>query len=278
MNLKSRPKNTFPLTSEELKQIQFELQTKARSLTFGRRLYRGRSGAQYYWLKVQQPEAILHAKQGFENEWDFYQSFLNHPEADFLVPYQLIAYEITVNDEQYQQGILLLDCPAHFAVSPQELSLKQIQLHLLTSLDTVMLFYQYGYLHADLKAEHFIQYKGQVRLIDFEQARRFSNAQAQGLEATPRYMAPELFHGEVKTVQTEIYALGIIWLEWLTQTRLRARNYEDWAYLHCQRLQIQLPTQFQLFQSVLESMLAKQKANRFTDFKQIRSILFTVID
>ena len=278
MNLKSRPKNTFPLTSEELQQIQFELQTKARSLAFGRRLYRGRLGEQFYWLKVQQPDAALYSKQGFENEWNFYQSFLNNHEADFLTPYQLIDHEITVNDEQYQQGILLRDCPAHFAVSPHKLSLKQIQTHLLASLDAVMHLYQCGYLHADLKAEHFVQYEGRVRLIDFEQVRRFSDIPSQSLDATPRYMAPELFHGEAKTVQTEIYALGIIWLEWLMQTRLRAGDYEDWAYLHCQRLQIQLHTQFQLFQSVLEGMLAKQKANRFTDFKQIRSILFTVID
>ncbi|KGT47945.1 protein kinase [Acinetobacter sp. HR7] len=266
------------MTSEELQQIQFELQTKARSLAFGRRLYRGGLGKQYYWLKVQQSEAALHSKLGFENEWNFYQSFLNHPEADFLIPYQLIDHQITVAGEQYQQGILLLNCPAHFAVSPQELSLKQIQVHLLASLDAVMHLYQCGYLHADLKAEHFVQHEGRVRLIDFEQVRRFSNVPAQSLEATPRYMAPELFHGEEKTVQTEIYALGIIWLEWLTQTRLRVGSYKDWAYLHCQRLQIQLPTQFLLFQPVLEGMLAKHKSHRFTDFEQIRSILFTVID
>lgn len=47
-------------------------------------------------------------------------------------------------------------------------------------------------------------------------------------------MAPELFHGANKTVQSDLYALGIVLYEWLTQTRLQANSYHEWAVLHCQ--------------------------------------------
>ena len=57
-------------------------------------------------------------------------------------------------------------------------------------------------------------------------------------------MAPELFHGEIKTVRTDLYALGVILYEWLSGKRLIARNYQDWAVLHCQTLKIRLPDVF----------------------------------
>ncbi|MEK5745462.1 serine/threonine protein kinase, partial [Acinetobacter variabilis] len=85
-------------------------------------------------------------------------------------------------------------------IDPANLSVSDIQKHLLAALDAVMQLYQCGYLHHDLKVEHFVQCKGQVCLIDFEQAHRISDESPRTLDATPRYMAPELFHAEVKTI------------------------------------------------------------------------------
>ena len=35
------------------------------------------------------------------------------------------------------------------------------------------------------------------------------------MNATPRYMAPELFQGQAKSLQSEVYALGIIFMSGL---------------------------------------------------------------
>lgn len=84
-----------------------------------------------------------------------------------------------------------------------------------------------------LKKEHFRKFKQEFYLIDFEKTRLISSPDPI-TDATPRYMAPELFHGANKTVQSDLYALGIVLYEWLTQTRLQANSYHEWAVLHCQ--------------------------------------------
>ena len=60
-------------------------------------------------------------------------------------------------------------------------------------------------------------------------------------------MAPELFHGTRKNIQSDLYAFGVVLYEWLSQIRLQANTYHDWAVLHCQNLNIQLPDSFQIF-------------------------------
>ena len=95
------------------------------------------------------------------------------------------------------------------------------------------------------------------------------------MTATPRYMAPELFHGEAKTLASDLYALGIIVYEWLTQRRLQAKSYQDWAYLHCQQLKIELPAAYLGFQDLLEAMLNKQKSQREVSFLALKTLLST---
>jgi len=266
------------ICSEELVHSQFELKTKVRSLSFGRRLYFGQLGEGLYWLKVQHKQGMKQSKAGFEREFQFYRTLKNTTNSQILLPAQLIEEPISIAGEPYEKGLLLPHCPAHFATPPDSLTLREIQTCLLDSLSAVINLYRCGYLHGDLKAEHFVQYAGQVRLIDFEQVQSSREWQSQSLDATPRYMAPELFQGEPKTLQSEIYALGIIWQEWLSQTRLSAGSYEGWAYLHCQHLKIQLPARYQQFQPVLAGMLARYKTRRYCSFQEVYTILITVID
>lgn len=75
-------------------------------------------------------------------------------------------------------------------------------------------------------------------------------------------MAPELFHGKNKSVQSDLYALGIILYEWLTQTKLRANSYHDWAVLHCQQLQLQVPKQLEPFLPLLKGLTQKHSEQR----------------
>ena len=146
-------------------------------------------------------------------------------------------------------------------------------------LNAVEELHQMGWIHADLKASHFLLDGSICKLIDFEQSQRIGEISCKkALTATPRYMAPELFHGEAKTVQTDLYALGIILLEWLTDQRLQAASYQDWAYLHCQSLNIALPEPFQGFSPLLQGLLAKQKSQRWQNIMAAKRCFITEIE
>ena len=275
-----------------LQPAQFVLKTKARSLSFGRRLYQfqaaadGLGGAQQlFWLKGQlcsdsSSNPVHHsapAEAGFQHELSLYQA-LQRQRAGFLLPFKIIQADcLSFAEGLYPQALVLPDAPPLFSLDPRQLSMAQIQALLLQAADALDQLAQLGWLHADIKQEHFVQHAGQVRLIDLEQAQPIHAPPPPELNATPRYMAPELFQGQPKSLQSDVYAFGIVLYEWLTGQRLQALHYEDWAYLHCQRLNIDLPQQFRCFQPLLQAMLAKRKSQRMRDFSQVKTRLTTEI-
>jgi len=73
-----------------------------------------------------------------------------------------------------------------------------------------------GVLHRDLKpANVMIDGRGRVRLADFGLAGNAADDQ-HGLAGTPAYMAPEQFGGQPTSVQSDIYALGLVLYEMFT--------------------------------------------------------------
>ncbi|MGE8557890.1 MAG: protein kinase domain-containing protein [Acinetobacter sp.] len=258
--------------------------TKPKSLTFGRCLYSFEYQQQRYWLKTQTFNIHPSVEAGFLNELDFYQQFLDQANSskcmpEFLLPFQVISdlKHLTGLQEPGNAALILSDANVLLGNSA-EMSLQQIKQTLLKLLDAVDQLHRSGWIHGDLKREHLVEYQNRACLIDFEQAQKISSSQKlKILTATPRYMAPELFQGAHKTVQTDIYALGIVLYEWLGAQRLSARNYQDWAYLHCQQLNIELPQHFSLFEPCLRGMLAKQKEQRFNDIYTIKQTLITEI-
>jgi hypothetical protein len=70
-----------------------------------------------------------------------------------------------------------------------------------------------GILHRDLKAANVMREEGgRIVLLDFGTGGDLAFADATGarLVGTPLYMAPELFTGAAATVQSDIYALGVL--------------------------------------------------------------------
>jgi serine/threonine-protein kinase len=66
-----------------------------------------------------------------------------------------------------------------------------------------------GILHRDIKAENVMREEGgRILLMDFGLST--SPLRQEGVSGTPNYMAPELFHGSVATVTTDIYAMGVL--------------------------------------------------------------------
>lgn len=76
-----------------------------------------------------------------------------------------------------------------------------------------------GILHRDLKpANVMIDSRGDARLMDFGLALAAGEDDAT-ISGTPAYMAPEQFEGEPATVQSDLYALGLVMYELFTGTR-----------------------------------------------------------
>lgn len=288
----SSMQNTLQFNEQALQSAQFVLKTKARSLSFGRRLYQFQTAADglgeahaLFWLKAQRSSdssgsPVHHSAQaeaGFQHELSLYQA-LQRQHAGFLLPFQIIQVDcLNAAEALCPQALVLPDAQPLFSLDPRQLSMAQIRALLLQAADALDQLAQLGWLHADIKQEHFVQHAGQAKLIDLEQAQPIHTPPPPVLNATPRYMAPELFQGQAKSLQSDLYAFGIVLYEWLTGQRLQALHYEDWAYLHCQRLKIDLPQQFRCFQPMLLAMLAKRKSQRMRDFSQVKTRLITEI-
>ncbi|OTG83083.1 protein kinase domain-containing protein [Acinetobacter sp. ANC 4648] len=253
-----------------------ELQQACNSLhsqSFGRRLYQIQQSKNQYWVKAQLFGFNSISEQAFLNELCVYQR-LTQQKSNVLLPFEIVdSRTLFKNAEPYlQQALILQDSIALFEQSPIQCSHAEILHLLLKSLDVVSDMHQVGYLHGDLKVEHFRIYHKQCCLIDFEQAMSLDQLRPHN-SATPRYMAPELFHAEAKSIQSDIYALGIIWLEWLTQRRLQEKTYMDWAYLHCQHLKVQLSEPLIMLEPVLSAMLHKIKSHRAVNINEIKQRL-----
>lgn len=243
---------------------ELTLKTKNQSYEFGRRLYTFKNAEQRYWLKYHLADTHSVLEQSFQNELNFYKQSENR-EISFLLPHQTIQFQehIIFQDLiEKGEGLLLPDSEDFFADLSAYQEIDVIQQKILSALSILQSFHQLGWVHGDLKTEHFRCFENTCRLIDLEQSFVQMNNTQTGLNATPHYMAPELFHGKAKTVQSDLYAFGIILYEWLTQSRLTAKTYQDWAMLHCQQLQIQLPDRFKQFLPLLNALLKKQVALR----------------
>ena len=74
--------------------------------------------------------------------------------------------------------------------------------------------HQKGIIHRDLKpANIMVDSQGQVRITDFGLAQLTVDAGAGQLAGTPAYMAPEQLRGGEVSVQSDLYALGLILYE-----------------------------------------------------------------
>ncbi|NHB57105.1 protein kinase [Acinetobacter shaoyimingii] len=281
------------LNLEQLENLKFHDVQNVRRQDFGRRIYQFEIQHQRYWLKLHLKDHYQDGEQSLRHELNIYQ-VLNQLQPNLLLPFQNISHadlghllchahnadlqqnqnKVPYTESQYiEQGIILADSAALFSLSPEQLNRETIIHILICSLDAVSCMHQAGFIHGDLKVEHFRTHSNRTCLIDFEQTCLIENAHLMKNTATPRYMAPELFHGQPKTVQSDIYALAIIWFEWLTQQKIRLKSYLDWAKWHCQTFNGDLVDKYGFLNNILSAMLEKNKVNRCANIYQIKQIL-----
>lgn len=257
----------------------FILHTKPSRLALGRSLYRYQSAetGQMFWLKTQNHVADIHSKvliSGFMQELDVYAQ-CDQQQCSFILPF------FHYHSLQGQTWLGVEHAAALFQQAASALTRQQF-IHVLWQIfDAVGALHRMGWLHGDLKAEHFLYADGQVKLIDFEHCQAIAQCETHqnlALQATPRYMAPELFQGHAKSPQSDLYAIGIILLEWINNERFAARGYVDWALLHCQQLTLDLDTEFKWLEPLFIGLLAKHKSRRFLHVDQVKRCLMAEIE
>ncbi|WLF84662.1 protein kinase [Moraxella sp. ZY210820] len=249
---------------------------------WGRYLYCIQQQNKKYWLKYQLNVAQYQQKQSsFEYELKVY-NLLHSIQTHLILDYQIIAFQDLKLDQQYWQStlwqhqqhyphlniLILADSQSIFNQAPPD-DFAQCKQIILSVMDCLANIHQAGVIHGDIKAEHFVQYQQSVYLIDFEQAETMWLAKPaeQTLTATPHYMASELFYGQAKNIQSDIYALGIVLYEWLSQQTIaqskqqqkhieQKLNYRQWQQLHQQGIVVKLEHHYQVFQPILKAMLA----------------------
>jgi hypothetical protein len=91
-----------------------------------------------------------------------------------------------------------------------------------------------GVLHRDLKpANVMLDGHGRVRITDFGLALGAGESGQGEVAGTPAYMAPEQFTGRPPTVQTDLYALGLVLYEAYTGKRVfEAESFAQWRDRH----------------------------------------------
>ena len=150
--------------------------------------------------------------------------------------------------------------------------------------------HQAGWLHNDIKPSNILiegsdnelpsdimsnSLTPNLLLTDFALAKRFNELEEASPAGTPAYLAPERWQGQGATVQSDIYAFGIMMVEILTGTRpfQVSANSNDklkaWAIQHCQQPIPKLSSEYSRYQCMVDKALAKRVERRYQDLDKV---------
>ena len=161
--------------------------------------------------------------------------------------------------------------------------------HLVTNLHNT------GWLHNDIKPSNILldgfmpnhadnsSIVPDLLLTDFTLAEAINDDIAQNSDknstgdsaGTPAYLAPERWQGQGATLQSDIYAFGIMMYETLTGERpfnIDNQSNEplrEWAIQHCQQPIPTLPLEYSRYQSIIDKALAKRVERRYQSMEDI---------
>ena len=131
-----------------------------------------------------------------------------------------------------------------------------------------------GVIHRDLKP-HNIMFRDadHLALVDFGLAKQVGEktiTSTGGLLATPLYMSPEQCLGRSQDLRSDLYSVGVILYEMLTNERLYdSDNLAGIAFQHVHADIPRLPEPLQGYQTLIERLLAKNPDNRFQSAREL---------
>ena len=112
-------------------------------------------------------------------------------------------------------------------------------------------------------------------LTDFALAEPINKPIVANLAGTAAYLAPERWQGQGATVQSDIYAFGVMITEILVGERLfnidslNDEPLREWAIQHCQQTIPTLALEYSRYQGIVDKVLAKQVHKRYQSMKEV---------
>jgi serine/threonine-protein kinase PpkA len=132
-----------------------------------------------------------------------------------------------------------------------------------------------GIVHRDMKPDNvMIRADGSLGLADFGIAKQldsgFNRTKHGEVFGTPYYLAPEQALGLAVDQRTDIYSLGVVFFEMLTGRRpFQADNAQALMYQHVNAPIPRLPAGLEMYQGVIDKMMAKKAIDRFENANQL---------
>ncbi len=173
---------------------------------------------------------------------------------------------------------------------------KKKKYHLIVqSAQLILSLHNAGWLHNDIKPSNFLlsnisnnpkdnadsdHTAADLLLTDFALAQKSDQPRTIGsASGTPAYLAPERWQGEQATIQSDIYAFGILMVEILIGERPFQSATQsidpiiDWATQHCQQPILRLPIAYAPYQSIVDKLLTKRVEKRYQSMDEVLEAL-----
>ena len=149
--------------------------------------------------------------------------------------------------------------------------IARVALEIVTALDYA---FELDIIHGDIKPSNVLITKnGTAKLSDFGMARSASSNSDRLLGGTPNYISPELLSGELPSIQSDIYALGVTFYEMTfgeLPVSLNGSQIPDWIEVHKNK-KLEFPVPWpqhipEAWRSILKKMLAKSPSDRYQSY------------
>jgi eukaryotic-like serine/threonine-protein kinase len=250
-----------------------------------RRLGKGATGAVYLAkdtfadrevaIKVMFPEALNDVEDGAH----YRQMFLNEASlaGKVIHPYVVSIYDAVVDEKmsyivmEYVEGGTL----EQFVDPEKLLPIENVAEIIFKCIRALAFSYAEGLIHRDIKPGN-VLYKGgtDVKVCDFGAAVQVATNKTMTMQiGSPLYMSPEVIRGAKASVQSDIYALGMVMYMLLAgRAPYEATNPASLSY-QIVNLEPEPPSRFRegisaLLEDVVKQAIAKDPAKRYQSWEE----------